>query len=124
MSELEGIQKLVGDAYDKWKKEWDVKHSSVKGISKKKDVLDKFSILPDVNDNLLQVIANTQKSYKETTALLDAEDKLRAVGKASIKEDEYQRLQAKKSLAEVTAAQLNFNLSEKGATVNRKAGNK
>lgn len=124
MSELEGIQKLVGDAYDKWQKEWDVKHPSVKGISKKKDVLDKFSILPDVNDNLLQVISNTQKSYKETTALLDVEDKLRAVGKASIKEDEYQRLQAKKTLAEVTAEQLNFNVSEKEATANRKAGNK
>lgn len=120
MSKLEGTQKLVGDAYDKWKKEWDIKHPA----AKKRDVLDKFSILPDVNDNLLQVISNTQKSYKETTALLDVENKLRAVGKASIKEDDYQKLQAKKSLAEVIAAQLNFNVSEKEATVNRKAGNK
>ena len=127
MSELEGIQKLVGDAYDKWKKERDTKHPTAKN----KAVLEKFSILPDVNDNLLQVISNTQKSYKETTALLDAEDKLRAVkqkgskeSKKSMTEEDYQRYQAKKSLAEVIAAQLNFNVSEKEATSNRKAGNK
>ena len=120
MSELEGIQKLVGDAYDKWIKEWNTKHPA----AKKRDVLDKISILPDVNDNLLQVISNTQKSYKETTALLDVEDKLRAVGKASMTEGDYQRYQAKKSLAQVIAAQLNFNVSEKEATENRKAGNK
>ena len=61
MSELEGIQKLVGDAYDKWQKEWNRKHPA----AKKRDVLDKFSILPDVNDNLLQVISNTQKVIKK-----------------------------------------------------------